>query len=372
MTVVRILHVMTRFIRGGAEEKVLLELAHLRKEHEFSIATGPETHRAVLDPLADWGIPHHVVPSLRHYAPWQAPAAIRQIGRLIRAAGYDAVHTHSAEAGLLGREAAHRQNVMRILHTIHGHEFSPAHPWPIRRAVVAFHRHLAPHTDRYLSNAEALTAEFLKAGIGRAEQYRLVPSGFDVEAARNARPVHFSDSPTVLTAARLTAGKGIEELIEAFALLRRDFPTLRLAIAGDGPSEPALRKLTKRLQVDERVEFLGFRTDLAGLLKTASVFAFPSHREGTPRAVSLALAAGCPVVASNVDGIPEQVQHGETGLLVAPKDPKALTSAVRAVLDRPEEARKRAEEGQRRIVRFGIPAMLEATRAVYREVEAVA
>lgn len=367
----RILHVITRFHRGGAEEKTLLELEHLRHEHEYALATGPSVEPEALARLADWGIPHIVIPSLRHYAPWSAPSAVRQLRRHLRKERYDLVHTHSTEAGILGREAAWRERVPGIVHTIHGNEFSPEHSFPIRTAVVHLHRRLAPRTHRYLSNAQVLVDRFLAQRIGRPEQYGLVRSGIDLEAVDRATPVPLDGGPVVLTASRLVRGKGLEEVIDAMARLRPRSPGLRLAIAGDGPLRDGLRRYAARRGIDRHVDFLGFRTDLPGLMKSASVFAFASHREGTPRAVTLALRAGCPVVATSVDGIPEQVVHGETGLLVPPRDPRALADALQACFNDAMEARRRALRARVHVEAFGLPRMLERLREEYDQLAGV-
>lgn len=366
----KILHVITRLLQGGAEEKTFRELEGLRPEHEFQLASGPETAATSVTRLEKLGVGHHVIPSLRHYAPWRAASAIRQLRELIRRERFDVVHTHSAEAGILGREAARREGVRAIVHTIHGLEFAPTHPWPIRRAVVALHRRLAPHTTRYFSNADILTRAFLLKGIGTPPQYVTIRSGVPVDEVAQAQPIPLPGAPAILTAARLARGKGVEDVLRAAASLRDQFPDLRLYVAGEGPRRPALERLSGRLGLSSAVSFLGHRADLPGLLRGANLFAFASEREGTPRVVTEALAAGCPVVATAVDGIPEQIQNGETGLLVPPRDPDALADAMRSCLRNAEGARIRARLGSARVLRFSIREMLAALRSEYEKLAA--
>lgn len=366
----KILHVMTRFLRGGAEEKTLLEIEHLHREHQFSVATGPEVEPESVARLARIGVPHHIIPDLRHYQPWRAPAAVRQVRALLREGRFDAIHTHSTEGGIVGREAARAERLSRVLHTIHGPEFSEAHPFLIRRAVVALHRRLAPTTTRYLSNCESLVRDFLAQRIGVPEQYRLVRSGLDLASVRAAPPVALAGDPVVLTATRLAGGKGLEELFEACARVFARWPEARLAIAGAGPLRPRLERKAARLGIGDRVDFLGFRNDLAGLMKSADVFCFPSHREGTPRVVTEAMAAGCPIVATRIDGIPEQVLDGETGLLVAPRDPKGLAEALEATLSDRAAAKGRAAVGLARAEEFGLERMIATLEREYAELEA--
>ena len=361
---------MTRFLRGGAEEKTLLELENLGDYHQFTLATGPEIDPRSIDRARKAGVPHIVIPSLRHYAPWRAPAAIRQVRSLLRADRYDLVHTHSTEAGIIAREAARRERIPRIVHTIHGLEFADAHPYPIRRTVLALHRRLAPSTHRYFSNADVLTMTFLDHGIGRRDQYVTVRSAIDLKKIQSASAVALDGDPVVLTAGRLVPGKGMEEVLEAVGLLSKKWPGLNLYVVGEGPREAALRKQAVRLPPGTHIHFLGFREDLPGLLRGADAVVLASHREGTPRVLTEALAVGCPIVATNVDGIPEQVSAGRTGLLVAPRDAAALADALEETLGDPDAAKARARAGQRYAEEFGLPRMVDTIRREYHHLEA--
>ncbi len=361
----RILHVITRFLPGGAEEKTLLEIENLRSEHDYALASGSEVDSRMLARLEGLGVPHIPIPALRHYAPWTAPMAVRQLRRAIARGRYDLVHTHSTEAGLLAREAAHRERVPRIVHTIHGHEFTQAHAYPIRRSVVAFHRHLARFTHRYFSNAESLVHAFLGARIGTSDQYALVRSGLDLGAVDQASASALRGRPVILSAARITRSKGLEEVIDAVGLLRKEFTEIRLAVAGDGPRLADLRRRVESVGAAAAVDFLGHRSDLPGLLKSADVFVHASHREGTPRVITQALAAGCPVVATNVDGIPEQLKLGEAGLMVPPRDVPALVAAIRSTLLDPAAARRRTQAGKEHVREFSLETMLSQLRSQY-------
>ncbi len=185
--------------------------------------------------------------------------------------------------------------------------------------------------------------------VGRAEVLYNVTGGLPVDSA-GADPAGAAGRDTLLFVGRLRIRKGVEVLLEALCLLRRDLGPVRLAIVGDGEHRAALEETARRLGLDPAEVFAG-RRDAAGvraLLRQASALVVPSTYEGLPLVVLEAMESGTPVVASRVSGIPEVVEHGETGWLVDPVDPEALAAALREVVTRPEEARRRGEAGQRR------------------------
>jgi glycosyltransferase involved in cell wall biosynthesis len=152
---------------------------------------------------------------------------------------------------------------------------------------------------------------------------------------------------TVGTAARLVPLKGIVYLIEAIARLRDEFP-VRLEIAGEGPERSALEKQVSRLALGEFVDFLGWRSDVENLFSGWDVFAMPSLEEGFGIAALEAMTAGLPVVATDVGGLPEVVEHGVTGWLVAPRHPGALAERIRDLLKNPAERREMGASGRKR------------------------
>ncbi len=183
------------------------------------------------------------------------------------------------------------------------------------------------------------------ARVGGVHRSIVVPNGYDptefANHARFARP-----RPYVLGVGRLAPEKGFDVLVEAFARLERTDHDLLLA--GDGSARPALEELACTRRVAERVRFLGTtdRPTTVALLRSAAVVACPFRVEGLPLVCVEALAAGSPVVASAINGIPEIVRDGETGLLVPPDDPAALAAALARVLHDPADALRLAARGQ--------------------------
>ena len=181
--------------------------------------------------------------------------------------------------------------------------------------------------------------------VGRARRVAIVPNGYDPREL-GPGPSFAHPRPYVLGLGRLESQKGFDVLIDAAARLRRPGPDVLLA--GDGSERGALDELARARGIGDRVHFLG-QTDRAttiALLRGAVVVACPSRFEGLPLVCLEALAAERPVVAASVNGVPELIREGDTGLLVPPDDPAALAAALERVLDAPEEAARRASRGR--------------------------
>ena len=198
---------------------------------------------------------------------------------------------------------------------------------------------------------------------------RVIYAGVDVapENVNAARQRGASDL-VVGTAGRLIALKGIKYLLSAVATLIRDFPALRVEIAGAGPEQTDLEQKVRELGLAGRVDFLGWIEDLNSILARWDIFALPSLEEGFPLAVLEAMAAGLPVVASRVGGVPELVADGETGWLVPLRDPVALGCQLRLLLCSPENRKRMGTAAQARVqAQFSRAQMAAGFAALYDE-----
>ncbi|HEY7604974.1 MAG TPA: glycosyltransferase family 4 protein [Gaiellaceae bacterium] len=280
----------------------------------------------------------------------------------------DLIHGHSSKAGFLTRLAATLRpgRRQRTIFTPHGWSFWAAHA---ERALYLGLERLAAHWCRALvAVSEAERAAGLAARVGRAGQYRVIPNGIDLEP--------FAGEPQpregrMVFIGRLRSPKRVDLALEALRQVREAVPAATLDVVGDGPLRAGLEQLAGRLGVSDRVRFLGTRTDLPLLLRDAQCFVLASDSEGCPLSVLEAMAAGVPVVATSVGGVPELVVDGETGTLARPGDATELAVALRGVLSAPERARTLGENGRERARRlFSRERMIQDTCALYDEIAA--
>jgi glycosyltransferase involved in cell wall biosynthesis len=172
----------------------------------------------------------------------------------------------------------------------------------------------------------------------------------------------------LFTVGRLHQQKGYDCLIQAFAQVRKECPALQLLIVGEGEEENNLKNLAKSLDLTDQVIFAGLRLDSDTIFPFAELFILPSLWEGMPNAVLEAMAAGKPVVATKVGGVPELVLHGETGLLVPPGDPDALAQAILDLCTDPVKAHAMGAAGRLRVQEhFRIASMIKKTDGLYQK-----
>ncbi|MFB3818413.1 MAG: glycosyltransferase family 4 protein [Candidatus Methylomirabilales bacterium] len=300
------------------------------------------------------GVEPVIIPELaRPIRPQRDLIALWKLVRCFRRLRPDIVHTHTAKAGTLGRLAGRMARVPRLVHTFHGHVldgyFSPL----AARTFLAVERGLARRTDRLVAVSPRLREALLRMGIGRPEQVEAIPLGLDLDrfaaVRRNSLPVRRDlrlppDARLLAIVGRLVPIKDHPTL---FAALGRLDPGVHLLVVGDGGSRGALEALVRGLGLSDRVHFLGWRQDLDVILSGTDVVVSCSINEGTPVALIEAMAAGVPVVSTDVGGVGDLVVPERTGWLVPPGDPAALASALREVLAAPALAAARAEAARR-------------------------
>jgi glycosyltransferase involved in cell wall biosynthesis len=197
----------------------------------------------------------------------------------------------------------------------------------------------------------------------------VIPAPDDPPNLSGTLPDGWLEEPLVGVVARLQPEKGVATFLKAAALVSKASPGARFLVVGDGPLREELRDLVGRLGVEDRVRFLGYRTEARALIRLLDVLVVPSLTEGSPLIVLEAMAAGVPVVASAVGGVPDQARHGEEGLLVPPGDPEALAGAMDELLRDPRRARRLGAAGRRRTENgFSHETLVRRIEGVYRAV----
>jgi glycosyltransferase involved in cell wall biosynthesis len=264
------------------------------------------------------------------------PGDLRNLRLLARLAGSaDVIHGHSSKAGFLTRLAALvKGRSRRTLFTPHGWSF-----WAAQGAESRAYLALERAAARWCRFLVAVSAAERQAGlarrVGRREQYRVIMNGIALEPyAGEPHPL----PGRIVFVGRLRSPKRADLAVRALALVRRTVPEATLDVVGDGPLQDELRELAAREGVAESIGWLGTRSDVPELLAGAACLVLASDYEGCPLTVLEAMAAGLPVVATAVGGVPELVVEGKTGLLVPPRQPEPIASALETILASPERA----------------------------------
>jgi glycosyltransferase involved in cell wall biosynthesis len=344
----RICHIITRMILGGAQENTLLTCEGLHaRGHEVVLITGPALgpEGELMTRAQAGGYKVIVVDELRREIRLRRDyKALRAIEKHLAEISPRVVHTHSSKAGILGRYAAHRLGLMRIVHTVHGLAFGPFEKPRRNRRYIKLERRAATWTDAMISVADAMTTQALQAGVGRPEQYTTIYSGMDTEPFLN-RPADASefrnslglspDATLITQVSRLAELKGHEFLLEAAS--RIDDSNVHFCFVGDGALRPWIEKQIKRRKLTGRVHLTGLvpPEKIPAILHASDVVAHCSLREGLARALPQAMLVARPVVSFDVDGAREVV-NDRTGVLVPARDVDALVDGLQQLIHNPD------------------------------------
>lgn len=337
--------------------------------------------------LADEGTSSRYLPALRRpIAPIDDAKALAQILGILRTVRPQIVHTHMAKAGTLGRLAAAIYNRTagrgaraRVVHTYHGHVLDGYFSDRTARLFTAAERQLARCTDAIVAISPQIRNDLLNGyRIGRADQYRVIPLGFDLGAllaitdrdrqqARAALDIPAGAS-VVSTVGRLTGIKQHALFLETAALVgARDSSALFL-IAGDGELRSELERHADALGIRARVRFLGWRRDLPTIYGATDVFLLTSRNEGTPVALIESLAAAVPGVSTDVGGIRDVVAADDTALLAPFGDARALADHVLALIGDADRRRRIGEHGRRSVAaRYTLDRLVDDVERLYAE-----
>ena len=380
----RIAHLITRMIVGGAQENTLFNCEDLIRLHgdEVLLVTGPAIgpEGDLLKQGREGELPTRIVPSLRRAIdPWRDTSSYFALKRVLRDFQPDVVHTHSAKAGFLGRLAAWSLRVPAIVHTVHG---APFHQYQNAAARTLFRRcerYAASRCHALISVADAMTDLLVKANVAPREQFTTIYSGMDVEPFLKAdehrasmrEQLGFGPEHVVVgKIARLFHLKGHADVVRAAAQVVKAQPQVRFLLVGDGILREALQAQIDAAGVREHFRFTGLvpPSDIPRYIGAMDFLVHASLREGLARALPQALIAGKPVVSYDVDGAREVAIPGETGFL-APPDWKNLVQPLITLAGNPVLRQQLGQEGRRRFTdQFRHEVMTDRIRELYERV----
>jgi len=284
-------------------------------------------------------------------------ALIRLI-RLINRERPDIVHTHTAKAGTLGRIAAKLTGVPIVIHTFHGHVFHSYFGFFRTKFFLWLERLLAKFTDVIITVSEQQREEIIKYKIAEPEKIIAIPLGLDLKPFINSDTDpnevrrEFSvpeETKLVGIVARLVPIKNHVCFLEAARLVLAHYDNVRFMIVGDGELRSTLEHKARDLGIEDRVIFMGFQNNLQKIYAGLDIIALSSYNEGLPVALIEAMAAGKPVISTDVGGVVDLILDGDNGLLVPSNDPKSLAEATLYLLEHPERRKMMGVAGRKKV-----------------------
>lgn len=379
----RVAHIITRMIVGGAQENTLFNCLDLMRDFgdEVVLVTGPATgpEGKLLDQGRAGGLQVHECSRLRRAIhPWHDYQAYHQIRTFLSEWKPDVVHTHSAKGGMLGRVAGWSLGVPAVIHTVHGAPFHPYQNAVARRFFIACERWAAKRCHHMICVADAMTDLMVQANVAPREKFTTIYSGMDVEPLTQAhqhretmrKELGFRPEDIVFgKIARLFHLKGHEYVIEAARLLADDQPNAKFLWVGDGILREALERQIERAGLKDRFVFTGLvpPESIPKYLSAMDALIHTSLREGLARALPQALIAGKPVISYDVDGAREVVIDGVTGYLLRPQAVESLAESIRRLALDPALRERMGKTGRERFTEtFRHQTMTKQIRQIYQ------
>jgi len=380
----QVVHIITRLILGGAQENTLLTVddQHHLWSDQVTLITGPAIgpEGSLIDRARYRQLDLRIIPELRREIhPGRDWSSYRQIVRLLQELSPQVVHTHSSKAGILGRAAAWRLKIP-VVHTIHG---SPFHPFQGRLANALYRRAeqwAARRCDRLISVCDAMTDQYVAAGVAPREKFVTVYSGMEVEpflhpprARDDVRgELGFSpDQVVVGKVARLFELKGHDDVIEAARKVVRQNPNVRFLFVGDGLLRSELERRIAEANLAGRFVFTGLVPPdrIPDLVGAMDIVVHASLREGLARVLPQALIAGKPVISYDIDGAREVVIPGETGCLLPPRAIDQLAESILRLAGDCTLRDQLGQTGRRRFTdQFRHETITRRLREIYQQV----
>ncbi len=380
----RILHIITRLIVGGAQENTLLTC--FGQQHTpgmkvtllAGIDNGPEGN--LHDRVFQSGLDFHLMKELvRPIVPITDAIALAKLTRFIRRGCFDVVHTHSSKAGILGRLAAHAARTPVVVHTLHSLVFGDHATRRQNALYIPLKRMCAPLSHALISVCDATKNGAIAARIGRPEQHSTIFSGFHIDAflrvrdelsvAEAKRRIGLAPEHLVVgKVARLFLQKGHDHFIDATKRIAKAEPRARFLLVGDGILRQELEQRTQALGLRDRFVFAGLVAphEVPALMQAMDVVVHTSIREGLARVIPQAAAVGKPVVGFALDGTPEAIKDGVSGFLARPYDAADVAEKVLRILDNEPRRLEMGEAGRKfAAANFPVEVMVSRINQLY-------
>jgi glycosyltransferase involved in cell wall biosynthesis len=378
---VRVLHLITRLIVGGAQENTIytVNLLNIDKYH-VSLISGPQTgsEGSMIEETFARGIELCIIPELvREINPIKDLIALIKIYRVLKKGDYTIIHTHSSKAGIIGRLAAKMAKTPIIVHTIHGWSFHDNMSSFKRKTYILLEKLSASFSNAMIVVAQKDIDKGLKENIGYPYQYHLIRSAIPIKDFDRTKYITKEiryelgiplDAPVLGNIGRFSEQKNPLEWVNIASQVHRQIPECRFLMVGDGP----LRKQVELLIEEEKLSGFaivpGLRRDVARLLSVMDVFLLTSLWEGLPRVIPQAMMMQIPIVSYRVDGAAEAIYNGESGYLCEPNDIDAAAYYCIKLLINPALRLQMGINGKKYATReFDLSKMIEQIDNLYSQ-----
>jgi glycosyltransferase involved in cell wall biosynthesis len=364
---VKVLHVITKFSTGAGGNTLLSATGMDPNQYEVWVAgstRGPAWEHPLWERGEQEGLKTFRLARLdERIRPLNDLVVLLQLVRFIRRERFTVVHTHTAKGGFLGRVAAGLCRTPVVVHTFHSFSFHDYMRPSRRRAYLFLERLMRGLTDQFLAVSPSVAREAVERRLAFPGTVSVVPSAVELAEipARPNRSLRLElgipeDAPLIGTVGRLDFQKAPLDFVRMAARVAAKRPTARFVMVGDGPLIDDVRREARRLGVD--IVLTGFRNDAVEIAASFDVFVISSLYEGLGRALTEALASGRPVVATAVNGVPDLVTPGATGLLAPPDAPDRLADCVIWLLEHPDDARRMGRRGRAVVLERFDPAIM--------------
>ena len=380
---IRVLRVIARLNVGGPALHVtylargLAERGYATTLVAGDVGRGEESMAFVAENAGVEVLPLHGLS--RELSPVRDAIAAWRLAGIIRRVRPDVVHTHTAKAGAVGRAAAVLAGPRRpvVVHTFHGHVLRGYFGRVGTLVFRAIETILARATDRLIAVSPEVRDELVALRVAPERKFSVVRLGIELEPrvafdgdAAEVRRRHGIGQDTFVVGwfGRMTAVKRTDDLLTTLAGLRVRGVEALLLLVGDGDDRERLEQRAHDLGLAKSCLFLGYQEDVAQWYAVCDAVVLTSVSEGTPVTIIEALAAGRPVVATKVGGVPDVVDEGETGFLVRPGDTHALAERLEILARDPERRTAMGETGRERVLRrYAVERLVDDVDALYRE-----
>lgn len=375
----RVLHILTRLVKGGADENTVFTIEGLiRHGYDVDLVVGGDSDPSLISELG--GLNVIVIPELRREVKPSNLAALWKLYRLITKNRYYFVHTHTAMAGFLGRVASKLARTPIVIHSLHGTTFHD-HMSYARKQLYIYLEVLASRcTDYYITVGDDIKERYLEAAIGNREQYATIRSGFDYRKFEQARlgtselkrafrdQFGLSERDVLIgMVSRIEPRKGHVYLLDAAQAVIRKQPNCKFVIVGEGYFKDAFISMVEEAGCAEHFIFTGHREDIERVMAAFDICVLTSLWEGLPRVLVQAVLLAKPIVTFDVEGAKEVVKESYNGYIIAPKNSELLAEKL---LQLSQDLRRAEEMGRNGLNlvsdRWDKEVMVEETVNVYR------